>query len=232
MFKSIIDYVFPPTCSFCSEFTYQSHHFCNKCWIKLGFISKPYCQTCGKPFELDISEGLICGRCLQTPPSYDFARSLLRFDENSKKVIHSFKYHDKVEFGKIFSNLLFRFYHHEINHIDYVVPVPMNRLKRLFRMYNQADLLGIHIAKKLNKPVICDALIKLRWTRSQVYLNRKARKDNLKNSLKLNSMYDVKNKTILLIDDVMTTGSTLEYCSKILKSAGTKSVIALTVAMR
>lgn len=230
-FRFLIDYVFPPTCLSCGEFTLESHSLCGGCWNKLNFIASPYCTVCGKQFDITLSENLSCGRCITHVPSYDIARSLLKFDKSSKKMIHAFKYHDQVEFSKLFSKLLCKTYRDEISVVDIVVPVPMHRIKRLLRMYNQADLLCKGIAKVIGKPRSPDALIKTKWTKSQVYLSKRARKDNLKNTIILNSKYDLSGKVVLLVDDVVTTGATLDYCSKLLKGAGAKSVIALTVAM-
>ena len=182
-------------------------------------------------FEISLSEDMSCGRCIARPPSFDFARSLLKFDKNSKQLIHAFKYHDKIELAKFFSQLLYKTYCNQIGNIDYIIPVPMHRIKRLLRMYNQADLLCKEIAMRAGKLRVPDLLIKTKWTKSQVYLSKRARKENLRNTIKLNPKYDVRDKVILIIDDVVTTGSTLDYCSKLLKNAGAKSVIALTVAM-
>ena len=230
LFEPIIDYIFPPTCLACGEFTLKSHSFCSKCWSEFNFIAKPYCKDCGMQFELPVFDAMSCGKCIKHPPAYDYARSLLKFDKNSKKIIHSFKYHDKIELSTLFSRLLYKTYNEQISHVDYVIPVPMHRFKRLLRMYNQADLLCIALAKLMNKPRIPDILIKTRWTKSQVYLTRRARKENLRSSIRLNPKYNIKGKTILLVDDVMTTGTTLDYCSKLLKKGGAKAVIALTVA--
>lgn len=153
-------------------------------------------------FEISLSEDISCGRCIARPPSFDFARSLLKFDKNSKQLIHAFKYHDKIELAKFFSQLLYKTYHNQIGNIDYIIPVPMHRIKRLLRMYNQAD----SIATRAGKLRVPDLLIKTKWTKSQVYLSKRARKENLRNTIKLNPKYDVKGKVILIIDDVVTTG--------------------------
>jgi len=156
--------------------------------------------------------------------SFDLARSLLKFDKNSKQLIHAFKYHDKIELAKFFSQLLYKTYRDQIDHVDYIIPVPMHRIKRLLWMYNQVDELCEKIAPCAGKLRIPDLLIKTKWTKSQVYLSKRARKENLRNTIKLNPKYDVREKVILIIDDVVTTGATLDYCSKLLKAAGAKSV--------
>lgn len=228
--KYLTNYVFPLNCSLCSEFIDSNTGFCATCWNRLNFISKPYCQWCGRAFEISIFEDITCGKCLHEAPIFYKARSLIKFDQHSKKLIHAFKYHDKTELGKLFAKLLWNRYGDDINNIDIIVPVPMNRFKRLFRMYNHAQILGDKISRLAGKLLIPDLLIKSKWTKSQAFLSRKQRELNLSGSLKFNSKYFIKHQNILLIDDVMTTGETIKKCSMLLKRAGANEITVLTIA--
>ncbi len=228
--KKILDYIFPYKCPLCAEFTLKNDGFCPTCWAKLNFISKPYCKICGFKFGISCIEEVLCGSCIARPPKFDNARSLFKFDEHSKKLVHHFKYYDKTELGKIFASLIWRRYGEEFAKIDFIVPVPMHKLKRLFRMYNQAQILGLYISKVSGKSMIPDLLVKFKWTKSQTSLRAKERKKNLSGSLRINPKYSVGGKKILLVDDVRTTGATLSECSQILKKAGAESVSIVTIA--
>jgi ComF family protein len=208
-----------------------SANFCADCWKKIDFITKPYCIICGCRLDITILANMRCAKCVQHQPYYNIARSLIKFNEYSKKIIHAFKYHDKTILAKTFSKLLCNRYYHEVKEVDLVTLVPMNRFKRLYRMYNPALVLALEISKILQKSIYPDLLIKSRWTKSQTYLSKKARETNLLNSLIFNKKYQITGKKILLIDDVLTTGVTINKCSRILKEEGAKNVYVMTIAM-
>jgi len=231
IYKYIIDYILPPRCLSCQIFTTGNDESCCDCWSKISFISKPYCTLCGCRLAISVLDGLTCGKCFVKKPSYEMARSLMKFNQYSKKIIHAFKYHDKTGLGKIFATLLCQRYRLEICDVDLIVFVPMNKLKRLLRMYNQAQILAEWISIILKKPIEHNLLIKSKWTKSQASLSKKAREKNLSNSLEINTKYIIKGKRILLVDDVMTTGTTINKCTKLLKQAGATSVYVITIAM-
>lgn len=122
-------------------------------------------------------------------------------------------------------------YHEDIEDIDLIVPVPMNRFKRLLRMYNPAHILAMEIAEVTNKALKADILIKSKWTKAQTFLSRKQRKNNIKSSIKFNTKYNIAGKKVLLVDDVITTGVTINECAKILRQAGAGSVKVVSIAM-
>ncbi|MFY9590182.1 ComF family protein [Rickettsia endosymbiont of Halotydeus destructor] len=230
-YNYLIDYILPSRCLACSEILNSKGEFCSSCWGKLDFIAKPYCSSCGRKLEIAILENFCCTRCYHNKPNYDLARSLLKFNEYSKKIIHQFKYQDKTVFAKTFAKLLCNRYAKEIENIDLIVPVPMNRFKRLLRMYNPAHILAQEIAKITGKNIKADTLIKAKWTKSQTFLSKKQRVNNIKNSIKFNKKYEIAKQKILLIDDVITTGTTIYECSKILRKAGANSIYVMTIAM-
>lgn len=227
----ITNYILPPRCLSCLEMTASTEDFCANCWKKIDFITKPYCIICGCRLDISILDNMCCAKCLQHQPCYDMARSLIKFNEHSKKIIHAFKYQDKTILAKTFSKLLCNRYYHQVKEVDLVTLVPMNRFKRLYRMYNPALLLASEISKILQKPICPDLLIKSRWTKSQTYLSKKARETNLSNSLIFNKKYQITGKKILLIDDVLTTGVTINKCSSILKENGAPNIYVMTIAM-
>lgn len=231
LLSNIINYIFPLRCLSCSEMIDSHGDFCPTCWSKIDFIVKPYCIICGFKLDLSILDQMHCGKCIQQNPSYHMARSLLKFNEHGKKILHSFKYHDKTIYAETFAKLLYKRYYNEIQAVDFIVPVPMNRFKRLLRMYNPALILAQEISKQASKKTIPDMLIKSRWTKSQTALSKIEREKNLANSLIINKKYKLQGSKILLVDDVRTTGSTINKCSMILKNAGANDVYVVTVAM-
>jgi len=229
--SQIIDYILPYRCASCSELTDGKNGVCSKCFQKLNFITLPYCNICGFPFEFSIEGQFSCAKCIVLPPKYDMSRSLFKFDQNSKNLVHAFKYSDQTNNAKMFAKLLLARYQTEIQNVDLVVPVPMHRWKRVFRNYNPAQILALELAKFMAKPMIPDVLIKKKWTISQIGLSKSKRSKNLNGSIKLGDKHSVNGKTILLVDDVKTTGATSNLCSQVLKNAGAASVTLVTISL-
>lgn len=235
LLHQLVNYILPLRCLSCYELVVGDKGFCAQCWNKLNFITKPYCKLCGYQFNLTILEGSICGKCIKQKPYFDNARSLLKFDQHSKEVIHAFKYYDRTELAEVFAKLIYNKYNSEFADIDIIIPTPMYKLKRLLRMYNQAHILAKELAILVKKPLYPNLVIKTKWTKPQASLSKAERERNLSGSFKINARtlakFSIENKTILLVDDVMTTGTTVQSCSKLLKAMGAKSVFVVTIAM-
>lgn len=230
LLKAILDYIFPHRCCSCSGLVSDGFGICGACWHKFSFINKPYCQICGKKFEIDFGEFDVCGSCLHKKPKIDVSRSLLQFSAEAKKLIHNFKYNDKTNLAQLFAHMVQNGFGQDFADIDIIAPVPMHRLKRLFRKYNPPQVLADSIAKKLNKKLAPDLLIKNKFTKNQVGLNKRQRAKNLIGSISVNKKYDITNSNILLVDDVLTTGATSNECTKILKQAKAGKVKLITIA--
>jgi competence protein ComFC len=227
--SDFIDFLLPHRCPLCSEYINSVDEFCSSCWKNFTFTTKPYCEKCGMVFDFELEEKAICGACIRSSPDFDLARHLFIFDQYSKKSIHNFKFNDKTHLSVIYAKLLFNRYKLEIDEYDLIVPTPMYWLKKIFRMYNQAQLLGYYLSKISAKPLFY-GLKKVKWTKAQLKLSARAREKNLSGSIKVTDKSKIEGKKIILIDDVYTTGSTANTCSRILKSAGAKKVLLLTVA--
>jgi ComF family protein len=231
IWNNILDYIYPPRCLLCSELILNNNGFCIDCWSKLNFITEPYCQVCCFEFSIDYGEtNNKCARCLNDPPYYDYARSLLRFDAHSKKIIHALKYYDRSFVSQIIAKMLVNYYKPSVVSADLIVPVPMHRFKRLSRLYNHAQILSSAIALLVEKKITPDILLKTKYTKSQTGLARKYRLDNLSDSITVANKQKIRGKKILLVDDVMTTGATINLCAKQLKKAGAKEVVVLCIA--
>lgn len=230
IYKYFIDYILPNRCMSCASLTQDEGGFCAICWKEIEFIGSPICISCGRNFTLNTTEGYTCLGCIASPPNYDMARALFKFGAVSKNIIHAFKYYDKTILAKHFADMLCAKYSQEIYDADVVIPVPMHKIKRLIRMYNQAAVLASAVGAKIKKPIYFDVLQKTKWTKPQTLLSRKTRMTNVNGSIDIRNIHYIKDKNIILIDDVMTTGSTASLCSRLLKRAGAKKVVVLCIA--
>lgn len=181
-------------------------------------------------FSMNLGDDQTCLKCIKTPPQYDMARAVFKFDEKSKKLIHAFKYYDKTVLGEKFAEMLVARYREEIEGSDLILPVPMHKLKRLLRMYNQAGVLALALGARVGKPVMHDVLVKKKWTSAQTLLPRAARLKNVAGSIVARRAEAVRGKKVILVDDVMTTGASVSACAAVLKRAGAREVMVLSVA--
>ena len=175
----ILNYIYPPRCISCSELMQETGGFCGTCWSELNFITTPYCRICCFEFSFDPGQGNdICLKCNTTPPSYNLARSVLRFDEHSKKLIHALKYHDSTFIAANFAKIIVNMHRDVISDADFIIPVPMHKWKRLTRLYNQAQILAYEIGKEVGVKMLPDVLMKTKHTKSQTGLSKKQRQEN------------------------------------------------------
>lgn len=231
MFSKIIQYIYPPRCISCSVLVQEGNGFCGECWKKLSFITHPYCDICS--FEFSINTGLesnVCLKCISSKPDYDAVRVPLKFDNASQKIIHAFKYYDTTHIAKIFAKIMCTSYKDFICDSDLIIPVPMHKWKRLTRLYNPPQLLAHEIAKTYNITMMPALLKKIKNTKSQTTLSKNQRLNNINGSIIVTNPEYIKDKNIIIVDDVMTTGATISVCAKQLKKAGANSVRALCMA--
>jgi ComF family protein len=214
----------------------RDRFFCMDCWKNLVFIRDPLCFTCGIPFAFceefsDLkNKKRICTFCEKKKPYFDEARSLFVYDMQIRKPLLRFKKGDKTQYSRFLALMLVHFFKDFINTVDYIIPVPLHR-KRLFqRQYNQAALLANYIEKFTQKSVLYNVLYRCKNTSPQDHKSRSERFENMENVFQVFREEKIKNKSILLLDDVMTTGATLHESAKILKSSGVSTVKTLCIA--
>lgn len=228
LINKIIEFIYPAECVFCKDILSGDSILCCNCWKKLNIISEPFCNKCGKPFSVNTFEVFTCLFCIKNPPAYLNQRILLKFNPISRKLIHNFKYYDMLHYGKYFAKLMFFSYVNKMN-FDIIVPAPMHKMRRIFRMYNQVDVLAKYLSQHCNKTVINNVLLKSKNTKQQSLLTNKQRKTNLNNSFYIENKHLIKDKNILLLDDVITTGTTIKLCVDALLRNGAKSVIVSAI---
>ncbi|MEK6746240.1 MAG: ComF family protein [Pseudomonadota bacterium] len=232
MHTPILNLLFPPQCLNCECRVPTHGTLCIPCWQQIHFITEPMCHACGLPFDYDIGDGALCGACMHKHPDYNHARAVFRYDEHSRKLITRFKYSDHTQLAKIYGTWLMGTGGKLLEQSDMIIPVPLHYFRFLHRRFNQSALLAHTLSKKSSVKCLPNALIRTRKTTPQTGLTRKQRETNVKGAFTINkrSVRVIKGKNILLIDDVFTTGSTIEQCTKVLLKAGAAQVNVLTLA--
>jgi ComF family protein len=228
--KAALDAVFPAGCVNCADPIDIPGNLCATCWPQMTYISAPFCETCGFPFEFDRDDALICGSCIQRPPVYSKARAVLKYDDSSRDMILGYKHSDQTNRAPTFAIWMYRAGFKLVNECDIICPVPLHSRRLIQRRFNQSALLAQQLAKLSKKPVSPDMLLRTRPTRSQGGLSAAARHRNVQGVFQLNPprRYLVEKARILLIDDVLTTGATVEACCTQLLRAGAAEVNVLT----
>lgn len=230
----VLDVLLPPKCLKCSTRLSDAHNICPDCWKNLHFISDPKCKGCGFPFGSEVATDLYalgeiyCAACQKSPRAFDMAASALRYDDESRSMIIGFKHQDRTEYTQYFSKILIQAGRDFWNDTDILVPVPLHKKRLLSRRYNQSALLSGHLSHQLGIAHSPQALERTKNTPPQQG-NLNKRSQNVKGAFKARGDVDLKNKNIVLIDDVYTTGSTADNCAKALKKAGADKVYLLTV---
>ena len=203
---------------------------CANCWPNMTFLSEPLCDCCGYPFEFDRDEALLCGNCLRKPPAYARARSVLKYDEFSRDMVLGYKHTDQTRHAPAFANWMYRAAPDLVAACDLICAVPLHPYRLLHRRYNQSALLARELSALSEKPAVPDLLLRTSHTKSQGGLSAAARHSNVRGVFKVKDTYMglIQNARVLLLDDVLTTGATVEACSRVLRRAGAREINVLT----
>lgn len=233
IFRKLLEIIFPSHCVSCDRIVSKEGIFCHQCWPKLQFITDPKCPICCYPFEAVI-EGMqpLCSKCLVKRPAYDKALVLFRYDGVISKIVGDLKYRDQTFLSEKLATLLWNRATSELKDIDLIVAVPLHLGKLRHRKFNQAVLLCRKLAKKSRIKCFPELLLKVKDTKPQAGLTQKQRQKNLKRAFLVQQKFrnEIQGKKILLVDDVITTGTTVERCAKELKRRGAASVTVLALA--
>ena len=229
---AIINILFPARCAGCAESVGSHGALCVPCWQNIHFITDPLCHHCGLPFDYAIGERALCGHCMQHKPAYTQARALFRYDQHSRNQILSLKYHDKTGLVPIYGQWLVRIAESYKKQVDVIMPVPLHYSRLVWRRYNQAALLAHALADRTQITCLPDTLQRIRKTPTQSGLTRRQREDNVRGAFRIKAKNRdlIKGKSVLLVDDVMTTGATLDACARTLHDAGVIDVYVVTLA--
>ena len=226
----VLDALLPPRCLACTEAVDVPGRLCAACWADVDFITAPHCATCGLPFAFDEGAEAVCGACAAETPAFDRARAVLRYNGVARSLVLGFKYGDRTHAAPSFAGWIGRGGGALVDHAEVVTPVPLHRWRLFSRRYNQSALLAREIAHAGGLDFAPDLLRRTRHTPSQGGLNRRQRLLNVRGAFTLRRGRSVAGRRVLLIDDVMTTGATVNACAKALKRAGAETVDVLTLA--
>ncbi|MDP4822678.1 MAG: ComF family protein [Aestuariivirgaceae bacterium] len=231
--RGVQDAVLPPQCLACGARLAVSANLCGACWNGLNFIDQPFCERLGTPFETSMGEGITSARALTHPPVWDRARAAVTFDELARDLVHGLKYYDRMENADLMARMMARAGAELLGQADILIPVPLYRWRLWKRRFNQAGLLADRIGKASGHSVLPELLLRQRATATQVGLKAAERRVNLRKAFHVlpENRPFLAGRRVLLVDDVMTTGSTASAASLALLEAGAAAVDVLVFAL-
>ena len=232
LLQAAVSLLYPAACSICGKNIRAGEYLCDGCEGKLIRIVAPFCQTCSEPFEGSIDNAFTCANCSHRAIYFDAAVAAYRGRGVVRDVIHQFKYARQIHLRHLVARWLRAAMDDQRLRncdFDYIVPVPLHPARERERGFNQASLLSELLSAQISIPSKA-VLERVRYTTTQTALDRSERMENLHNAFRLRKNADVRGLRVLLIDDVLTTGSTLSECARVLKRAGAASVHAATAA--
>ncbi len=232
--RDIADIIFPPQCISCTALLQPITEkiFCSTCREKIKFLTGSLCPICGIMFFDSPAGSHLCGNCLEKKPYFSCARAVAGYETAILNAIHQFKYGRDLSIGASLASLMADFSFPDLEFTDYslIIPVPLHIKKLRKRGFNQSIIFADAIGKKWQIPVNFSLLKRCKFTLSQTGLDKKERKRNIKGAFEVTDKAEIIGRNILLIDDVYTTGATLNECAKILIKAGVQKVTVLTLA--
>lgn len=205
---------------------------CTKCKNVFQVIVEPRCKKCGKPIEQEEQE--FCFDCTQREFCYTSGMALWVYDRNVRKSISNFKYHNRKEYSNYYIQEMLAHYRERIIQLEaqVLIPVPLHNSKYRQRGFNQAYVLAKGLADGVGIPVIEQYLLRIRRTKAQKQLNDKDRTRNLSEAFEMNPKYiATKFNRVMLVDDIYTTGSTIDACAKVLKDEGVQDVYFISLSI-
>ncbi len=224
----ILDFLFPPACPICNKSVTEHGALCSMCWSKFNWISDPKCCKCGYPFpaDLDLGPNPLCPICASGSNELDWTRSACVYDDVSRNIMLPFKHAGALRYQKIMSRAMIAALRELKEDVDLVLPVPLAYGRLWKRGYNQATLLARPIAKHMKIKMDVDS-IRRKYRPDMGHKNAKQRAENIHGVFEIIKPENIKDKTILLVDDVMTTGSTFIELHRVLKQAGARAVYGI-----
>ena len=227
----LVDVALPQLCATCRE-PVEGTGLCPVCWSKLSFIAPPYCARLGIPFPFDGGPGLLSLEAIADPPAYHRARAAVRYDDIARKLVHALKYGDRLDLAPLMGRWMANAGRELIADADALVPVPLHWRRQWARRFNQSALLAEVVAGASGRAVAHGALKRVKATPQQVGLGKSERAQNVQGAFRVpaEGRAEVTGRKLVLVDDVLTSGATLDACARALLRAGAASVDVLAFA--
>jgi ComF family protein len=229
--RRVLDIALPSLCPACRE-PVAGRGLCPSCWSKLSFITRPYCERLGTPFVYDPGPGILSMEAIADPPSYHRARAAVRFDEISRALVHSLKYGDRLDLAPMMGRWLCQAGTEVLGEADALIPVPLHWRRLWARRFNQSAMLAAVVSSQTGVPVVSGALKRVKPTAQQVGLSRTERAANVQGAFQVppDRKQAVTGRRLVLVDDVLTSGATVDGCARALLRAGAANVDVLIFA--
>lgn len=227
-----LDWLLPPLCLACRHPVGDHGALCPACWRGVAFISPPVCDRLGTPLPYDLGPGALSPAAIARPPAFDRARAAFRFDEIGRALIHGLKYGDRLELARPLAGWMARAGDDLLEGADALVPVPLHWTRLVGRRFNQAAELARHLSARTGIAHAPLALKRARRTVHQVGLSRAERLENVAGAFRVPEEAEatVRGRALILVDDVFTTGATIEAAARTLRRAGAARIDVLTAA--
>ncbi len=230
--QTFLEWMYPNRCPFCQELLEEEwSECCNLCYNRLTQLTESYCSRCGKPIEAEESQ---CYDCDRLTHAYKQGRSLYLYEATIKHSLLGLKFQGRTWIGLKFGNMMRDFYSEQnLWIVDAIIPVPLHFIRYLGRGYNQAEILARPMADAFGIPVYTNVLYRLRYTKPQKFLDDEERQKNMCDAFRIPSRRQsvIRGKRILLIDDIYTTGATIDACARTLQENGAAEVYFMTMAI-
>jgi ComF family protein len=221
----------PTLCVACRE-PVEGEGVCAGCWAKLSFIAPPYCPRLGIPFVYDPGPEMLSMEAIANPPAYARARAAVRYDDVVRKLVHALKYQDRTDLAPAMGRWMARAGWELLDGADALVPVPLHWRQGWSRRYNQSGVLARIIARQTGVSIATEALRRIRRTEQQIGLSRPQRASNVQGAFKVatDRQHLIEGRRVVLIDDVLTSGATVDACARALLRAKAATVDVLVFA--
>jgi ComF family protein len=232
--NDVSDVIFPPQCLGCGEILHPHSRqlFCPDCNEKIKFITGNLCPVCGTIFPDSPAPSHLCGNCLENKTYFSCARAVVSYETIILHAIHQFKYGNNISVGALLASFMADFSFPDVDFTDYslIIPVPLHIKRLRQRGFNQSLILAKALTKKWQIPVNFSLLKRHKFTETQTGMNKTERKQNIKGAFEVRDKKNIADKNVILIDDVYTTGATINECAKTMIKAGAQKVTVLTLA--
>ncbi|MCA6125611.1 ComF family protein [Bradyrhizobium sp. WSM 1704] len=229
--RAALDIALPTLCVACRE-PVHGEGVCAECWAKLSFIAPPYCPRLGIPFVYDPGPELLSMEAIANPPAYQRARAAVRYNDVARTLVHALKYQDRTDLAPTMGRWMARAGKELLGEADLLVPVPLHWRRGWSRRYNQSGALAKVISGQSGVKMATEALRRVRATEQQIGLSRKDRASNVQGAFAVTDerKAEIQGRRVILVDDVLTSGATVDACARALLRAKAAQVEVLVFA--